>query len=77
MENNFTKAIEDTWKYLCRVTTGEIIEFERIEDCDDGFVNLYGARFSHQVTFGGERWFERNKFTVAKNNIVYILDQDS
>lgn len=64
-------------KFLCRISTGEIIEYSEVQPSEEeGFVCLHRAKFSHDVTFGGEPWKPYTTMTIAKSHIVYILQKD-
>lgn len=63
-------------KYLCRIVTGEIIECLSYTKQGD-FYLLIGARFSHDVTFGGKEWKPKDEFRVAIRHVVYFIEQDS
>lgn len=63
-------------KYLMRISTGEIIEFAAwIREGD--FYELYDAGFSHEVTFGGEKWVPKKQLKVSFKDVVYILEKES
>ena len=67
-------------KYLCRIITGEIIEFNNYEedDIDDPvFYILHNAKFSHDVTFGGVVWKPESKMRIQKQHVVYIIKKDN
>lgn len=69
--------MEEVKKYLIRISTGEIIECENYTDeFSDLFFVLTEAKFSHEVTFGGEKWTPKKEFKVAIKDVVYILEKD-